>query len=304
MVQCGSTTDCGVARVQYRISAADLETILTLVRTRTLAQAGERLGVDNSTVFRNLQRIERGLEQRLFERTRTGYEPTELALSMAEHAEQVETQIESARAISQLSPGQISGTVRITTTDTLLHHLVAPALLALEPVHPLIAYELHTGNELARLSRGNVDIAVRATKHPPEHLLGKHLGPIKVALYTSAQCGTPVDYDDVEAGRVRWIGPDDALPNHPSVIWRKQRFPKVTPHYKVGSILTLAEFVALGMGVGVLPLFLAACRSDLKQISGTIDECQTELWLLTHRESRHQRRVSVIYKHLGESVRL
>ncbi|MEL4887316.1 LysR family transcriptional regulator [Pectobacterium betavasculorum] len=290
--------------MRYKISAADLETILTLTRTSTLAQAGERLGQDSSTVFRNLQRIERGLEQRLFERSRAGYQPTELALTLAEHAEQVEVQVESARSVAQLTPEQVAGTVRITTTDTLLHGLVAPTLHALEASHPLLSYELHTGNELASLTRRDADIAVRATKQPPDYLVGKHIGPIRVAMFASTRPGAVSSYEEVEAGKTRWIGPDDALPEHPSVIWRKKHFPKVIPHYKVSSILTVMELVALNMGVGILPLFLARDRADLRQISEVIDECQTELWLLTHRESRHLRRVSTVFKHLGSSLAL
>ena len=64
------------ARTQYRLNAMDLETVLSLVRAGTLAGAGERLGVDPSTIFRSVQRIERGLGQRLFERSRSGYLPT------------------------------------------------------------------------------------------------------------------------------------------------------------------------------------------------------------------------------------
>ena len=79
-----------IAYMQYRMTPGDLEVTLALVRGGTLATAGERLGVDASTVFRSLQRIERGLGRALFERTRSGYLATELATQLAEHAEQME----------------------------------------------------------------------------------------------------------------------------------------------------------------------------------------------------------------------
>ncbi|KUZ74341.1 LysR family transcriptional regulator [Burkholderia ubonensis] len=292
----------GNLEMQFKLSAADLETILTLSRTGTLAQAGERLGVDASTVFRSLQRVERGLEQRLFERTRAGYRATELALALAEHAEQVEVQIESARSIAQQAPEQVAGTVRITTTDTILHALVGPALQLLEATHPLLAYELHTSNEMADLGRRDADIAVRATTQPPEYLVGKHVGPIQVALFASRRCR--LRYDDVVAGQVRWIAPDDDLPGHPSVIWRKRNFRKVVPHYKVNSIVTVMELVALGMGVGILPTFLTRGRTDLVQLTDVLHDCQTELWVLTHRESRHLRRVSAVFRHLASTLKI
>lgn len=290
-----------IAKAQYNMSPGDLETTLALVRGGSLAAAGERLGVDASTVFRALQRIERGLGRHLFERTRSGYLATELATQLAEHAEQIEAALEAARSSAEAAPSPISGTVRITTTDTVLHGLVAPALRSLHKAHPLLSYELHTGNELASLTRRDADIAVRATKRPPQHLVGKHIGPIRVALY-SAKKGHEGKFANVEAGRVDWIAPDDALPEHPSVVWRRHYFPKVEPRYRVSSILSVLELVALGLGVGIVPLFLAEARSDVVRLTEPLDECETDLWLLTHPELRHLRRVAAVYSHLAQTV--
>ncbi|MFO1271844.1 MAG: LysR family transcriptional regulator [Rubrivivax sp.] len=292
-----------VASTQYRMGPGDLEVTLALVRGGTLAAAGERLGVDASTVFRSLQRIERGLGRRLFERTRSGYRPTELAAGLAEHAERMEAAVEAARSAVESAPAQVSGTVRITTTDTLLHGLVAPALRGLQQAHPLLQYELHTGNELASLTRRDADIAVRATRRPPPHLVGKQVGPIRVALYAARKGGVR-RFADVEAGRADWVAPDDALPEHPSVVWRKRRFPKLTPRYRVGSILSVLELVALGLGVGVVPLFLAEGRKDVLRLTEPIDECETDLWLLTHPEARHLRRVGAVYGHLAQTLQM
>jgi DNA-binding transcriptional LysR family regulator len=289
------------APTQYRLNAPELEVVLAMVRTGTLAAAGERLGVDASTVFRSLQRIERGLAQPLFERSRSGYRPGELAQALAEQAERIEAALESARSVTQALPEQVAGSVRITTTDTLLHGLVAPALKALHASHPLLAFELHASHELASLTRRDADIALRATRRPPQHLVGRRIGPLRVALYAARKGGVK-RLADVEAGAAAWVGPDDALPDHPSVIWRKRHFPKVAPAWRVNSILTVMELVALGLGVGVLPMFLAQGRKDLLALTGPIEECDTELWLLTHPESRHLRRVATVYGHLAEAL--
>ena len=292
-----------IAKTQYKMTAGDLDVALALSRGGTLASAGERLGVDSSTVFRSLQRIERGLGRALFERTRSGYLATELATELAGHAETMEVALEAARSSAQAAPAQISGAVRITTTDTVLHGLVAPALHGLQKAHPLLSYELHTGNELASLTRRDADIAVRATKRPPQHLVGRHIGPIRVALF-AARRGSVRKFADVEAGRADWIAPDDALPEHPSVVWRKRHFPKANLRYRVNSILSVLELVALGLGVGIVPLFLADGRKDVVRLTDALDECETDLWLLTHPESRHLRRVGAVYSHLALTMRM
>lgn len=62
--------------------------------------------------------------------------------------------------------------------------------------------------------------------------------------------------------------------------------------------------VAQGMGIGLLPLFLAQGRADLVALTGALDECQTELWLLRHTESRHLRRVSTVFSHQAQHMAL
>lgn len=290
-----------IAPTQYQLGPADLEAVLALVRAGTLAGAGERLGVDPSTVFRTLQRIERGLGQALFTRSRSGYQALELAQTLAGHAEQLESALESARSAAQAQPERVSGTVRITTTDTILHGLVAPALRALQGQHPLLEFELHAGNDLASLTRRDTDIAVRATRRPPAHLVGRQVGPIRMALYATRQ-GPVQQLADVHATRQDWVAPDDALPEHPSVLWRKRHFPKAVARYRVGSILTVMELVAMGLGVGVLPVFLAQSHPGLVALTGALDECETGLWLLTHPESRHLRRVATVYSHLARTL--
>ena len=290
-----------IANSQYKLKASDLELILALVRTHNLMGAAERLGVNSSTVFRTIRHIERSLGHELFERSRTGYLPTEQTLLLAEYAEKIEAQLEQARSEIQLVPKQVSGIVRITTTDTILHGLIAPSLHKLSNVHPLLEYELHTGNELTSLTRREADIAVRATKHPPHHLIGKHIGTLNMALYA----GTNIDHDQLaNFGKVNWIVPDDALPDHPSVIWRKRHYPKAVLRYRVNSILTVMEFISAGMGVGVLPVFLAQQCKDLIALTDILEECETELWILTHPESRHLLRVSSVFRHLSETLKL
>ena len=291
-----------VASVQYDLSPADLAVVLALARRGTLAAAGELLAVDSSTVFRALQRIEKGVHQRLFERTRAGYVPTELGAQLARHAERIEAELDAARGIAQ-APGQaVSGTVRISTTDTLLHGLLLPALRTLSTEHPLLQFELAASNELASLTKRDADIALRATAKPPDHVVGKPLGTIEVALFSARGKGRHALHAD--PATAPWIAPDEALPQHPSVVWRKRHHPHVVPRFQVNSISSVCEAVAAGLGVGVLPLFLVRGREDLVALSDALPDARTQLWLLTHPESRHLRRIATVAQHLAQHIAL
>lgn len=83
--------------------------MLALIRGGSLSAAGERLGVDGSTLFRSLQRIERGVAQALFERTRSGYVPGDMALELARYAERLRADIEAAAQCFKLRRSRWGG---------------------------------------------------------------------------------------------------------------------------------------------------------------------------------------------------
>ena len=53
-----------------------------------------------------------------------------------------------------------------------------------------------------------------------------------------------------------------------------------------------------------VPLFLAEVRSDVVRLTEPPDECETDLWLLTHPESRHLRLVAAVYSHLAQAMNM
>ena len=290
-----------IARAQYDLTATDLEVVLALVRGGTPAAAAQRSGSDPSTVFRALQRLEKNLGQRLFERTRQGYLPTDAANEVARHAERIEAELEAARAAAHATNAQVSGRVRLTTTDSVLRGLVLPQVPALAREHPLLQLELRAGNEVLNLSRRDADLALRATPKPPEHLVGRALGRIRFAVCGLKARGAAgrraLDQQD-------WIAPDDALPDHPSVRWRRRHLPKVAPRHLVDGIVGVGASVRAGRGVRVVPPFMVEAEPQLKALTEPLEGCESLLWLLAHPESRHLRRIAAVYQHLADTIRL
>jgi len=290
------------ATTQYRPNADDLALLLALTRTGTLADAAQRLAVDTSTVFRAVQRLEKRLGQRLFERTRRGYLPGELANTLSGHAERIEAEIEAARSALHCGTDEVSGLVRVSTTDSFLQGVVLPSLGRLLAAHPLLRVDLNATNELVSLTRRDADIALRATRRAPEHLVGRRLGTVRVAVYGAASLLGRRRVQPLES--YRWVAPDEGLPEHPTVRWRRKAFPKLAPALLVNSIGAVADAVEQGLGVAALPMLLARQRSGLRALSEALADCESDLWLLTHPESRHLRRIAAVAEHFARSIAL
>lgn len=284
--------------MQYKVSTGDLAVVLSLARSRTLAQAALQCGVAASTVFRTVQRMEKGLGRRLFERSRAGYRPTELGERLCRHASAIEEELQAARGASAAADDPVSGIVRVSAVDAVLHKFVVPALGPLLAAHPLLRIELQGSNALRSLTHRDVDIALRSTDRPPEHLVGKCLG----AMHFAVCAGRGMGLGRHEAAALSlprlaalpWIGVDESMPDHPGVAWRKRMLPKVQPVLQVNSMLTAVQAIEAGLGVGVVALFHAAQRKSLVQVSPRLERCEIGLWLLTHPESRHLRRIAAV----------
>ncbi|WP_062390506.1 LysR family transcriptional regulator [Pseudomonas abietaniphila] len=289
------------AAVQYRLNHADLALILALVRGRTLARAAELLSVDVSTVFRSVRRLEACVGTELFEKSRAGYQPSSAAIALSQQAQSAE----QALALAQISLEQgqqiVSGTVRLTCTEAVLQSLLLPALRHFMPDYPGLQLELNTSSTFANLSRRDADIALRLTNTPPEYLVGTRLGTVSYHVCASEHYLQRAGHAVIED--MCWVAPDDFLPDHPTVTWRRQHWPRVNLAYRCSSMLGVAQLVRAGMGVAALPDFMLR-EGDLQRLGEPLAGYDTALWLLTRPDCRALRSVSALFSELTRNLAL
>lgn len=65
----------------------DLKVFLAVARLGTISDAGEKLGIEHSTVSRRIDRLEATLRVVLFDRRRSGYSLTDAGHALIPHAE-------------------------------------------------------------------------------------------------------------------------------------------------------------------------------------------------------------------------
>ncbi len=154
----------------------DLRYFLSVGRQGSLSAASKQLNVNHSTVLRRIASLEHKLGVRLFERHPTGYVMTLAGEELRARLANVADQIESAQR--QLSGRDIalSGSIRITTTDTLAHGLLTPYFAKFRRVQPGIQLQLTMSNAFFSLSKREADVAIRPSNTPPENLIGRRVG--------------------------------------------------------------------------------------------------------------------------------
>jgi molybdate transport repressor ModE-like protein len=288
--------------MQGRFALDDLRLVRAIDEAGTLTGAARRLGVDHSTAFRRLGALERRLGARLFERARDGYTATpsgEVAVAASARILDELDALERKLAGEDLRP---SGTVRVTTTDTLLE-LLGPVFARLRREHPEITIELIVSNSFFSLTKRDADIAVRPAAAAAENLAGRRLTALATAPYASPTylarhpAESPLCAHD-------WIVPEESLSHLGSARWTAANVRSDRIVYRANSLLALRDAARAGLGVAALPCYLADPDPQLRRVHAPLADMETSLWLLTHPDIRRVVRIRTVLdflaRHLAE----
>src|SRR5918997_2535600 len=200
----------------------------------------------------------------------------------------------------ELSP---AGELRVTTSDTLLVHLLTPLFARFCGRCPDVRLEIILGNQALNLSKRDADVAIRATDSPPETLVGRRVASIAWALYGRAdQFPDPDAVAPESLYEHDWVSLGENLATLKAVKFVQEHVPPERIGYRVNTVLGLAEAVEQGLGIGHLPCFIADRRPGLVRLGPPNPEVAADLWLLTHPDLRHSPRVRVFLDFLAAEV--
>jgi DNA-binding transcriptional LysR family regulator len=281
----------------------DFRLIKAIADVRSLPAAAALLGVNHSTVFRRLGQIEEALGAKLFERHRSGYTLTTVGEEMVALAQRVDEDITAfTRRIAgrEIAP---AGELRVTTNDSLLIHLLTPLFVRFRKTCRDVCLDVVLANQELNLSKRDADVAIRATDHPPENLVGRRVATIAWALY-----GRVNDFPDPQAIDREslydrdWVSLGDNLATLKAVKFVHEHVSPERIGYKVNMVLGLAEAVEQGLGISHLPCFIGDARPGLVRLGPPNPEFSAGLWLLTHPDMRHSPRVRVFLDFIAEEV--
>lgn len=281
----------------------DFRLVKTIAEARGLTGAAVALGVNHSTAFRRLGQLETQLGVKLFDRHRTGYVLTSAGEEMCAIAERMDEDINGfARKIAgqAIAP---AGELRVTTSDSLLVHLLMPIFADFRARFPEIRLDLVLANQALNLSKRDADVAIRATDTPPETLVGRRLATINWAFY-----GRREDFPDaappdlVSLYRRDWVALGDNLAGLAVAKFVRDQVAPERVAAKLSTVLGLAEAIEAGIGIGAIPCLIGDAHPELRRLSEPRPDFSASLWLLTHPDLRRSARVRVFLDFVAAEI--
>ncbi|MCZ2498952.1 LysR family transcriptional regulator [Xylophilus sp. Kf1] len=279
----------------------DLQMFLAVVDAGSVTAAARRLRVNHSTVLRRIGHLEDTLSTRLFDRLPGGYALTAPGHEFAERLAGVSEQIDDAHRQVGSRDVEVRGTLRVAAPEMLFKTVLMPLMTRFSQLYPAVQLQLSMGHNTLNLTRREADVAVRASSHPPENLVGRRLGRVQTALYASrdylatlAPGATAADY--------RWVALDDSLAHLLSAKWIRQHVDPSRVVMQLDSIGGLIDAVACGTGVGLLLCPVADLRPELVRLAPPDPALDWGLWLLTHPDLKQVARVRAFTDFLFDTL--
>lgn len=282
----------------------DFHFFLMVARQGSLNSAAKNLGVNHSTVFRRINALEKKLKVGLFERRKKGYTLTDAGRKILASVSQMEDQIHAIHRNLLGKDIQLSGNLKISTTDTLGYYWLPPYIPQFKKLYPDIRIEIIIKNRYTDLTKREADIVIPAVNRQPGHMVGRKLAPIYFNLYASNgyidRHGRPKDIKDLK--NHLFLLPNETLARLPANRWLRKYIPPDKIAASSDKLSSLYKLAKQGLGIAPLPHYVGKADEDMLQVMEMPKSCHHEIWILTHPDLRNSARIRAFMQYMYEEM--
>lgn len=295
---------------------SDLRYALAIGRVGSVSAAARQLGVNATTVQRRLDALEKRLGARLFDRARSGYQPTEAGRVVIEQARRMADQADEIERAVLGRDRELTGPLRVTTAFVVMEHLLPQPLADFAHAFPGIEVEVVENAFLVDLARRHADsaqtwsrleadVALRLSANVAEHLVGRKLGLAECRIYALRGApGLPQSVTPLQTllKEAPWVAFERDATSRVYDRWMRQNLEQAQVRVRVDIFNAKAAMLRTGVGVGLLPSFMQAKHPELVPVSDPIPEVAVPVWMLTHPDLRQTARVRAFMQHVGDAL--
>lgn len=190
---------------------------------------------------------------------------------------------------------KLSGVVRLTVPEGIGAYWLTPALFEFHKRCPDIALEVTTTVQRIDLLASKVDVSITIERPKEPRLVAQRVGVAHYHLVASAkyiqQHGEPHSFRDLQDHKLLTV----ALYRSAAHLkwWNERVETNGQPAFSTNSPNLYLTAIREGFGIGMLPTFYWLVAPDLVALSLQPD-CQVEIWLAFHEESKQSARVRAV----------
>jgi len=279
-----------------------IRAFLAVADEGSLSSAARVLGQTQPTIGRQISALEESLNILLFERNGQRLELTSQGADLVVH---VRAMADAAHRVSLAAAGQnqeIEGTVRISASDILAHHVLPEFWMRIQEIAPQLKIDLVATNSLSNLLQREADIAIRHVRPEQNELVAKLIRDEKAFIYGARtylnRRGWPKSLADLKAHDFVHFGSVEEALGH----FNPLGYELTEKNFRIGSDSGIASWgmVVQGLGLGVMSDTVAAQSPGLEKVFPDQEALKFPMWLVTHRELNTSRKIRLVFDTLAE----
>ena len=282
-----------------------IRTFVAVADGGSLTVAAETLQLSQPTVGRQISELEAALGLTLFSRGRGGMQLSESGQSLIAEARQVAREAERFAIKAAGNDHSPSGTVRITASEVVAAHLLAPCLPAFREREPAIDLEIVASNATDNLLARDADIAIRMYRPTQTSLVARKIGELSMGLYASEtylnqHASAPGSPAELAGHTLIGFDRDDSILQGMAA-FGMQGTPEMFA-YRTDNQLVYLELVRAGAGIGFCMDAAAGRMPGLQRLSTGFELPSLPVWLVTHQELRGSVRIRCCMAFLAQEL--
>ncbi|SJZ38062.1 hydrogen peroxide-inducible genes activator [Sediminibacterium ginsengisoli] len=239
-----------------------LEYIIAVDTWRHFALAAENCYVSQPTLSMQIQKAEKRLGVKIFDRSKQPVIPTEIGAELIEQARKIIAEKNRMDELVKEKKGIVSGEIRIGIIPTLAPYLLplfVPQFAKKYPLVKLVVNEMMTDVMISRLREGRIDMGILVTPlHEPgirEHVLFYEELMAYVSRKNAAYKKTYVLPQDIDPDKLWLLEEGHCFRSQIVHLCELKKASQASSHfeYEAGSIETLRRMVELNDGITIIP---------------------------------------------------
>lgn len=274
----------------------DLRLFLAVARTGSISGAAKQLDVQHSTVSRRIRKFEETLGTRLLERKKGHYELTQSGENVKEASSRIEREVLGVDGALLGKDTQQVGPLKVAALNNMASSVLMPMFADFSKKRPQVELHIIVSNIDASLSQREADVAIRLTNTPTETLIGKRIVTVASSIYGSRSY---LEQLREQGGEPRWIGVE-CCGFHKS--WTRQSDSGLAHNFYSDDTLLTQSAIREGMGVSILPCFMADTDPLLERYCEPNPAYNLGLWVLLHPDLKRTARVLAFRDHMVQAI--
>jgi DNA-binding transcriptional LysR family regulator len=289
---------------RFQMDWDNIRIFLSVARAGQFSAAASQLRIDNGTVGRRINALEKSLGVRLFDRQTTGSVLTAAGDRLYKTAEEVEAQLLRAQGDLSQSDVELSGAVRIAAPDGFTTLFLCSRLGHLKAKYPSLTVQLVPMSRTFSLSKREADVAITIERPDEGRLAVRKLIDYSLHLYAAkaylAEHGSPQRLEDLQRHCVVTYVQDLIFADQ--LNFMPELYGPTYSRLECSTAVGQLEAVRGGAGIGILHDY-AAQRDEKLQIVLPGTEFERSYWIVTHLDMRELSRVRAISEFILAEVK-